>query len=379
MKTILLTLVAVVVLGVAGGILFAWSGLYSVAATRGHFPFVRWFLDFGMRNSVETHAWGISAPALDDQALLERGIGHFQGGCAPCHGAPGIPASPIAQQMLPSAPELSKVVGHWKPNELFWIVKHGLKYTGMPAWTAPTRDDEVWAVVAFLVRLPEISVDAYRRLAIVNEVDASDPARLISTTGLVEGDPIACARCHGKLGSGSQAGGVPKLAGQRPEYLAMALRDYEFGTRPSGIMQPVAIYLTDEERQKLAHYYSALAPPDANNAPVAAATEPSDASLLQKGAELAAIGAPARGIPACSTCHGEKGRAEGMNPRFPAIAGQHFNYLVYQLKLWRAGSRGGTFGELMSSAASSLTDQEIRAVAAYYAGLGARHRSLGKD
>jgi cytochrome c553 len=52
---------------------------------------------------------------------------------------------------------------------------------------------------------------------------------------------------------------------------------------------------------------------------------------------------------------------------------------VYQLKLWRAGSRGGTFGELMSSAASSLTDQEIRAVAAYYAGLGARHRSLGKD
>jgi cytochrome c553 len=370
MKKILLTVVAVIVLGITGGLLFAWSGFYNVAATRGHFPFFNWLLEFGMRNSVEFHAWGITVPSLNDQALLERGIGHFQGGCAPCHGAPGVPASPIAQQMLPSAPKLSKVVDHWKPNQLFWIVKHGLKYTGMPAWTAPTRDDEVWAVVAFLVRLPETNVDAYRRLAMVTDVDATDPARLISTAGLIEGDPIACARCHGKLGSGSRAGGVPKLAGQKPEYLAMTLRDYAFGTRPSGIMHPVAIYLTDEEREKLAHYYAALATPGPQDKPGVAAAE--SISLSQRGGALAAVGAPARGIPACSACHGENGRAEGMNPRFPALAGQHLDYLVYQLKLWRAGIRGGTFNELMAAAVRNLTDQEIEAVASYYASLGAQ-------
>jgi cytochrome c553 len=240
----------------------------------------------------------------------------------------------------------------------------------MPAWTAPTRDDEVWAVVAFLVRLPETNVDAYRRLAMVTDVDATDPARLISTAGLIEGDPIACARCHGKLGSGSRAGGVPKLAGQKPEYLAMTLRDYAFGTRPSGIMHPVAIYLTDEEREKLAHYYAALATPGPKDKPSVAAEE--GISLLQRGEALAAGGAPARGIPACSACHGENGRAEGMNPRFPALAGQHLDYLVYQLKLWRAGIRGGTFNELMAAAVRNLTDQEIEAVASYYASLGAQ-------
>jgi cytochrome c553 len=377
MKKILLTLVVVAGLGAAGVLLFAWSGFYSVAATKGHFAFVSWFLDFGMRNSVEFHAWGIRAPQLDDEALFERGIGHFHGGCAPCHGAPGVPASPIAQQMLPSAPELSKVVGRWQPNQLFWIVRHGLKYTGMPAWTAPTREDEVWAVVAFLVRLPQISAETYRRLAMVEELEAVDPARLISTAGWIEGDPIACARCHGIQGSGSPAGGVPKLAGQKPAYLAMTLRDYEFGLRPSGIMHPVAIYLTDPEREKLAHYYASIETPEAKAKPVAAALE--DISLLQRGGALASVGAPRRGIPACSACHGENGRAEGMNPRFPALAGQHFDYLAYQLELWRAGTRGGTFNELMSRAARNLTDQEIVALAAYYSKLGESGDGPRKD
>jgi cytochrome c553 len=227
--------------------------------------------------------------------------------------------------------------------------------------------------------LPDISADAYRRLAMAGEVDAADPARLISTTGLIEGDPIACARCHGKLGSGSRAGGVPKLAGQKPEYLAMALRDYEFGTRPSGIMHPIAIYLTDQEREKLAHYYAALGTVEAKDGIGVAAPESSDVSLLQRGAAIAAAGAPARGIPACSACHGEDGRAEGMNPRFPALAGQHFDYLRYQLELWRAGLRGGTFGELMSSAVRNLTDQEVQALAAYYANLGGGDAGLRKE
>ncbi|MGH6936427.1 MAG: c-type cytochrome, partial [Methylocella sp.] len=165
-----------------------------------------------------------SLTALDDPALFERGIGHFQGGCAPCHGAPGFPANPIAQQMLPAAPDLSKLAGRWTTGQLFWIIRHGLRYTGMPAWPAPARDDEIWAVVAVVLRLPQIDTATYSRLALANYVNAADPEDRVFA-GFLEGDPIACARCHGMLGTGGSAGGVPKLAGQRPEYLEMTLRD----------------------------------------------------------------------------------------------------------------------------------------------------------
>lgn len=380
MKKVLLTILAVAILGPLGLLAFAWSGLYNVAASRGHFDAVRWFLDFGMSNSVEFHARGLRAPPLDDRALFERGVGHFQAGCAPCHGAPGFPPSPIAQQMLPPPPDLSKAVPKWTPEELFWIVKHGLKYTGMPGWSAPVRDDEVWAMVAFLVRLPAISPEEYRLLAMTG-VNRSAPADLIATAGFVEGDPIACSRCHGSGGSGSSAGGVPKLAGQKADYLIMTLQDYAAGTRPSGMMHPVARYLSETERRQLAEYYSSLVDQGSRDlVGLGEASRPNwDASILQLGGAIAAVGVPARGIPACSSCHGANGRAEGVNPRYPALAGQHFDYLVYQLKLFRAGLRGGAYGQLMSAVVRNLgkadikiTDEEIMAVAAYYSSLEGR-------
>ena len=66
------------------------------------------------------------------------------------------PDHPTAREMLPPPPDLSKAAPQWKERELFWIVKNGLKYTGMPAWPSRQRDDEVWAVVAFLRRLPDL-------------------------------------------------------------------------------------------------------------------------------------------------------------------------------------------------------------------------------
>lgn len=385
MKKVLLTLLAVAIIGPLGLLAFAWSGLYNVAASRGHLDAVRWFLDFGMSNSVEFHARTLDAPPLDDQALFERGIGHFQTGCALCHGTPGFPPSPIAQQMLPPPPDLSRAAPKWTPEQLFWIVKHGLKYTGMPAWPAPVRDDEVWAIVAFLVRLPAISPDEYRLLA-MTQADPPASARLIPTAGFVAGDPIACSRCHGARGAGSSAGGVPKLAGQKEAYLAMTLEDYATGARPSGMMHPIAIYLSERERLQLAQHYSSLADQEprelvgiGESGPGEASRANWDASVLQLGGAIAAVGVPARGIPACRSCHGANGRAEEVNPRYPALAGQHFDYLVYQLKLFRAAIRGGTYGRLMSAAVRNLskadikiTDEEIIAVAAYYSSLDGR-------
>jgi cytochrome c553 len=364
MKKIALTVLAMILAGAAGGFLFAWSGIYSVAASGGHRRLTAWFLEFGMRNSVELHAAWIDVPPLTDPALVERGSGHFQGGCAPCHGAPGIRPSPIAQQMLPHPPDLSTAVPTWTTKQLFWMVKHGLKYTGMPAWPAPTRDDEVWAIVAFLVRLPGLSPDEYGRLALVNDPSQEESARLIATAGELKGDPIACARCHGLHGAGSKSGGIPRLAGQRPDYLLMAMQDYALGTRASGIMHPVAVSLTNDEKQQLARYYASL-----TTSPQVRSDAAPDPQLLQLGTEIANEGVPSLSVPACAACHGADGRAQGMDSRYPALSGQHADYLQQQLKLWRIGVRGGTFDSIKSMIVRDLTDQQIRAVSAYYASL----------
>nr|WP_284701011.1 c-type cytochrome [Rhodoplanes tepidamans] len=361
-----------VVVAALGLLLFAWSGVYNVAASASHFGVTARLLAFIMRNSVETYAAGIEAPSnLDDAALAERGAGHFAGFCAPCHGAPGVPASVIAGQMLPAPPSYEEAVNSWQDHQLFWVVKHGLKYTGMPAWPAQSRDDEVWAVVAFARGLPGMTAEQYHRATAAPEGPggpASNPsARLIAREGLAENAVAACARCHGVDGTGGAAGGVPTLAGQRRDYLVASLRDYANGTRPSGIMQPIATMLSEAQRRALAEYYAAL--PATPGEPRVETVAYDEADLLQRGGVIAAVGDPAAGTPACRACHGAAGRAETNLPGYPALAGQHRDYLEQQLKLWRAGTRGGTHGQIMRAAARNLTDEQIRAVALYYARL----------
>ncbi len=192
-----------VVLAIAG-FAFAWSGLFNIAASSGHWAITEWFLHFTMRQSVETHAMGIETPPLDDPALVAKGAGHFEAGCAPCHGTPGHRPNPVAKGMTPTPPHLVERVASWEPSELFWIVKNGVKYTGMPAWPALHRDDEAWAMTAFLLRLPDLDPQAYQRLAfgdagdlgdLGDPGDGGDAGRPNDTFA----DTVAyCARCHGE-------------------------------------------------------------------------------------------------------------------------------------------------------------------------------------
>ncbi|MBF0394802.1 MAG: cytochrome c, partial [Alphaproteobacteria bacterium] len=206
MKRTLLILAALVALG-AGALLFAWSGLYNVAASVPHWPPTRWLITFALKNSIETHARGIDAPPLDDPALVHAGMGHYEGVCQPCHGAPGRPPNPLVRRMLPEPPHLPGQVSDWTPPQLFWIVKHGLKYTGMPGWVAERRDDEVWAMVAALLRLPDLDGREYRRLLAAGaQLPAEETARLLAAAGPVGEALVACSRCHGLAGAGGGSG-----------------------------------------------------------------------------------------------------------------------------------------------------------------------------
>ena len=347
------------------GLLVAATGLIPVKASTGHFAVTRWFLDWSKARSVSTHSAGIHPPPRDSllhPSLVLRGAGHYETGCRPCHGIPTMPRPRIAREMTAEPPSLSTQIEAFEDEELFYIVMHGIKFTGMPAWPARERDDEVWAMVGFLRTLPTLDAADYRRLVRGDapaSLDAEPLADLLGPQGTPRALTTSCARCHGLDGAGRGAGAFPKLAGQRYEYLYAALRAYAVGSRNSGIMEPIAGGLTDDELRALARHYAALPPP---------APEAAPADAIERGRTLAENGLPAQGVPPCAACHGPG--AGPRNPHFPDLAGQYADYLVLQLTLFAEERRGGSpYAPLMHPAATGLTAEQRRDVAAFYAAL----------
>lgn len=344
-------LVALVIVLPLLGLGVGWSGLMGVGASSGHWAATDWFLHWVMRNSVRTSALFTDTPPLDDPALLPPAAGHYETGCAICHGSPAQGRSDAVLAMLPSPPNLTEVVPTWSDKELFEIVKHGVRFTGMPAWPAQLRDDEVWAMVAFLRQLPEMSADAYIRLSGLHG---------IGKAGEVSPLPITCESCHAdrKL---TDASLIPRLAGQSETYLLNSLKAYaghgrSSGGRPSGIMQVAVGTLPQEGLPELARYYARQKLPQRPASKV-------DAALLAKGRELAERGRPADKVPACLSCH-EK---QDANPAYPRLSGQNRAYIRQQLQLFHAGTRGGSkFSHLMTEAAENLKPDDIEAAAAYF-------------
>jgi cytochrome c553 len=339
-----------------GGFLTIWSGVYSVAASRGHWPGFELLLQFAMRSSVRTHAWGIEVPPLDDPDRVRRGAGHFQQGCAFCHGSPAGPPMLVVRGTLPEPPDLARLVPTWKANELFWIVRNGLKYTGMPAWPALQREDEVWDVVAFLRGLPTLPADRYRDLAGFAPAEPPRSRRPIDRRDDRQALLASCAHCHGADGSGGGTA-FPRLDIQTEGYLLEQLQAYAKGDRASGFMQAATAELTGEEMAWLAAHYATRS---------AAASAASTVAAPGEGEALFRRGAPEQGVPACESCHSfDAARRERA---YPALLGQHAAYSANQLRLYKAGVRTASEpARLMATIAGRMTDEQIDAVAAYLA------------
>lgn len=151
----------IIVLGILG-ILFIYSGIYNVAASYPDTALAAWVLSTTMDHSVQRHAGGIKVPALDDPAMFEAGFGHYRRMCAGCHGAPGMKKR--ASGFNPEPPELTEAASDWKPNELFWITKFGVRMSGMPAHGGTHSDKEIWEIVAFTKKLPSMKPAEYQAL-----------------------------------------------------------------------------------------------------------------------------------------------------------------------------------------------------------------------
>jgi len=140
----------------------------TVASTTPHWPVTTWLLETARTRSIKAQAAGIAVPPrLNDPAKVLMGVEHYAAHCAVCHGAPGVPKGDIARGLYPPPPDLAKAATLYAPAELFWIVEHGIKMTGMPAWSDHS-DEELWATVAFLKKLPDMSDEDYAKLVMAS-------------------------------------------------------------------------------------------------------------------------------------------------------------------------------------------------------------------
>jgi mono/diheme cytochrome c family protein len=96
--------------------------------------------------------------------MIMEGFRHYREMCVGCHLAPGVDATEIREGLLPKPPRLQKAVEEWTPEELFWITKNGVKMTGMPAWGPTHSDAKIWAIVAFLEKLPHMTAAQYQEM-----------------------------------------------------------------------------------------------------------------------------------------------------------------------------------------------------------------------
>lgn len=161
---ILTKLIIAGAIGVAAVVGFAFSGIYDVSASSSHSSIVTWLLSTTSHASVERQAKDIEVPNLHDDALARAGVNDFNGMCAGCHGAPGQTPEAMGQGLNPPPPDLAESAMEMSPAELFWVTKHGIKMTGMPAWGATHDDDAIWPVVAFMTKLPELDASQYQDL-----------------------------------------------------------------------------------------------------------------------------------------------------------------------------------------------------------------------
>ncbi len=168
---------------------------------------------------------------------------------------------------------------------------------------------------------------------------------------------VMCAACHGVDGN-SPSDMFPKIAGQGEAYLVKQLMEFKSGVRSNAIMAPMVASLSDQDMADVAAYFSS------KKVTPGAVSEDS----LEAGQKIYRAGNKESGLPACMACHGPTG-AGIPAAKWPALSGQHSAYVEAQLKLFADGTRSNDPNSMMRDIASKMKAEEMKAVAAYIAGL----------
>jgi mono/diheme cytochrome c family protein len=203
--TVTLTLCVSAVVALLAGILFIYLGIYNVAALEQHGPAANWLFHTVALRSIGRRAQDIVVPKLDGPERIARGLALYRRNCLQCHGGPGVGPAAFAMGLMPGAPPLPQVAREWPANEVYWVVRNGIKMTAMPAWRYRMTDSELWDVVAFVETLPRLAPADYGAQVVAQ--DAKGPPTTGDDTGYaavagnaahgkVALEQYACASCH---------------------------------------------------------------------------------------------------------------------------------------------------------------------------------------
>lgn len=142
---------------------YAWSGLYNIGADDHHWNVTFNALQTVRDRSIHARSKDIKVPNLDDPQVLLKGAGQYAAMCTGCHLRPGLENSELRTGLYPQPPPLLDKT-KMDPQDAFWVVKHGIKMTGMPAWGYTHDDMTIWSMVAFLEKLPGMTPARYKAI-----------------------------------------------------------------------------------------------------------------------------------------------------------------------------------------------------------------------
>jgi mono/diheme cytochrome c family protein len=172
LPSISFVLIALLLLAVLAGV-FISSGVYNIGADAPHSKIVSGALEELRERAISRRARDLTPPAdLNDPRRIAAGAGLYNEMCTGCHLGPGLERSELSQGLYPPAPELAHG-DDLSPAEQFWVIKHGVKLTAMPAWGKTHNDQLIWDMVAFVRRLPELNAQQYR-LAVASAPESHD-------------------------------------------------------------------------------------------------------------------------------------------------------------------------------------------------------------
>ncbi len=163
-------------------VIFVQSGLYNVSTLSPDPGPLKWIFSTTSDNSVKHHAQAIVVPqevkalsegtasndSPSDSSMIAEGFDHYNDMCVTCHGAPGIDRSEAGQGLYPQPPDLVKSAKELPPQNLFWVIKNGVKSTGMPGFAKTHSDSKIWAMVAFLEKMKNMTPQDYAAMEKAN-------------------------------------------------------------------------------------------------------------------------------------------------------------------------------------------------------------------
>jgi mono/diheme cytochrome c family protein len=174
----LVALIALLALMIPAGLaLFVYGGVYDIGADAPHTKPVFWMISQLRDRSIAVRAQAISPPAdLTAPSRIAMGAGLYGSLCAGCHLAPSMKKTDLSRGLYPKPPQLAYGTD-LTPAQEFWILKHGIKLTAMPSWGRTHSDDELWDIVAFLKKMPDLSAAQYQAAASGAPAEVGKPAQ----------------------------------------------------------------------------------------------------------------------------------------------------------------------------------------------------------